>query len=96
MGHESRLAQNARVAASAGDESRLRELHELGGEAAASLAAANGIGYTPAHWAARHGQEGFLRALHELGSETAASLAAADARDDPPAHQAAALSLIHI
>jgi len=41
-------------------------LHELGGEAAASLAAANADGDTPAHSAAWNGHEGCLRVLHEL------------------------------
>ena len=53
-------------AAANGHEGCLRVLHELGGEAAASLAAANGAGRTPAHYAASQGHEGCLRVLHEL------------------------------
>ena len=54
----------------------MRLLHELGGEAAASLAAADADGVTPARLASNNGNEGCLRALHELGGEAAASLAA--------------------
>ena len=66
----------ARTAASLGHEVCLRVLHELDGEAAASLAAADADGVTPAHSAADNGNEGCLRVLHELGGEAAASLAA--------------------
>ena len=66
----------AKAAAIYGHEGCLRVLHELGGEAAASVAAANEYGYTPAHSAAENGHEGCLRVLHELGSGAAASLAA--------------------
>jgi len=64
-------------------------LHELGGEAAASLVAANANGHTPAHYAADRGHEGCLRVLHELGGEAAASLVAAAANGRTPAHDAA-------
>ena len=48
-------------------------LHELGGDAAASLAAARiADGVTPAHLAAAIGYEGCLRVLHELGGDAAA------------------------
>ena len=68
----------ARKAASLGHAGCLRVLRELGGEAAASLAAADAAhGQTPAHSAAYNGHEGCLRVLHELGGEAAASLAAA-------------------
>ena len=76
-------------AASLGHESCLRVLHELGGDAAASLAAAAANGDTPAHLAAFGGHEGCLRVLHELGGDATASLAAADADGDTPAHAAA-------
>ena len=66
----------AREAASLGHESCLRMLHELGGDAAASLAVADTVGDTPAHDAAGEGHEGCLRVLHELGGDAAASLAA--------------------
>ena len=66
----------AEKAALRGHEGCLRVLHELGGEAAASLVAVAAIGSTPAHIAARQGHEGCLRVLHELGGEAAASLAA--------------------
>ena len=56
----------ARTAASLGHESCLRVLHEMGGDAAASLAAADADGFTPAHLAAAKGYEGCLRVLHEL------------------------------
>ena len=39
-------------------------LHELGGEAAASLAAFNADGNTPAHLAAGNGHEGCVSVLH--------------------------------
>ena len=48
----------ARKAASLGHESCMRLLHELGGNAAASLTAADANGYTPAHVAAHKGHEG--------------------------------------
>ena len=51
-------------AASLGHESCLRVLHELGGDATASLGAAAARGATPAHYAADKGQEGCLRVLH--------------------------------
>ena len=79
----------ARTAAARGHEGCLRVLHELGGDAAASLAAAAARGSRPAHEAARRGQEGCLRVLHELGGEAAASLAAAAANGVTPAHEAA-------
>ena len=44
----------AGTAAARGHEACLRVLHELGGEAAASLAAADANGDTPAHYAADH------------------------------------------
>ena len=56
----------ATTAASLGHEGCLRVLHEVGGEAAASLAAADENGATPAHYAAANGNEGCLRVLHEL------------------------------
>ena len=78
----------ARKAASLGHAGCLRVLRELGGEAAASLAAADAAhGQTPAHSAAYNGHEGCLRVLHELGAE--ASLARADAKGWTPAHFAA-------
>ena len=52
-----------------GKEGCLRVLHELGGDAAASLVAADADGYTPAHDAAENGKEGCLRVLHELGGK---------------------------
>ena len=67
----------AEKAALRGHEGCLRVLHELGGEAAASVAAADADGDTPAHYASQEGHEGCLRVLHELGGEAAASLAAA-------------------
>ena len=78
-------------AACLGHESCLRVLHALGGDAAASLAAAGAIGggYTPAHFAAMRGQGGCLRVLHELGGDAAASLVATDATGSTPAHRAA-------
>ena len=76
-------------AAILGNEPCLRVLHGLGGDAAASLAAANAGGMTLAHVAAGDGHEGCLRVLHELGGEAAASLAAADAGGWTPAHSAA-------
>ena len=79
----------AREAASLGHESCLRVLHELGSDAAASLAAADANGGTPAHYAALQGHEGCLRVLHELGGDATASLAAADASARTPAHYAA-------
>ena len=79
----------ARQAASLGNASCLRVLHELGGDAAASLAAAGADGSTPAHLAAQNGHEGCLRVLHELGGDAAASLAAANADGNTPAHVAA-------
>ena len=79
----------AHIAARQGHEGCLRVLHELGGDAAASLVAAAANGSTPAHVAARQGHAGCLRLLHELGGEAAASLAAADADGDTPAHYAA-------
>ena len=78
-----------RKAVSLGHESCLRVLHELGGDAAASLAAANANGDTPAHTAADNGHEGCLRVLHELGGDAAASLAAANLHSGTPAHVAA-------
>ena len=52
------------------ETSRLRVLHELGGDAAASLlAAAKAHVNTPAHLAAQEGHEGCLRVLHELGGD---------------------------
>ena len=78
----------ARGAASLGHKTCLRALHELGGDAAASVAAANANGDTPAHAAAANGHEGCLRVLHELGGKAAASLVAADADGDTPAHYA--------
>ena len=74
----------AHVAAGDEHEGCLRVLHELGGEAAASLAAADAGGWTPAHSAATYGHEGCLRVLHELGGEVAASLVAVDASTRPP------------
>ena len=79
----------ARKAASLGHESCMRVLHELGGDAAASLAAADEGGSTPAHSAAQDGHGGCLRVLHELGGDAAASSAAADEDGDTPAHSAA-------
>ena len=79
----------ARGAASLGHKSCLRALHELGGQAAASVAAADADGVTPAHSATYNGHEGCLRVLHELGGEAAASLAAAGANGYTPAHYAA-------
>ena len=79
----------ARGAASLGHKSCLRALHELGGDAAASLAAADVDGSTPAHRAANRGHEGCLRVLHELGSEAAASLVAANSNGWKPARLAA-------
>ena len=67
----------AKTAADLGHEGCLRVLHELGGVGAASVAAADADGDTPAHYAANNGHEGWLRVLHELGGEAAASLAAA-------------------
>ena len=67
----------AEKAALRGHEGCLRVLHELGGDVAASLAAADADGDTPAHYASQEGHEGCLRVLHELGGEAAASLAAA-------------------
>ena len=75
-------------ATSLGHESCLRVLHELGGDAAASVAAAAADGDTPAHRAAQFGHEGCLRVLHELGGDAAASLVAADASGATPAHLA--------
>ena len=54
-------------AASLGHEGCLRVLHELGGEAAASLAAAGAGGWTPAHCAAYQEHGGCLRVLDEGG-----------------------------
>ena len=79
----------ATTAAEMGDEGCLRVLHELGGEAAASVAAADEEGLMPAHYAASNGRKGFLRVLHELGGEAAASLVAADANGCTPTHHAA-------
>ena len=76
----------AGMAASLGHEVCLRVLHELGGEAAASVAAAGANGESTAHWAARYGHEGCLRVLHELGGEAATSLAAAAPNGFMPAH----------
>ena len=78
-------------AATLGHASCLRVLHELGGDAAASLVAADANGRTPAHYAAQEGHEGCLRVLHELGGNAAASLAVASADDSTPAHYAAAI-----
>ena len=84
--HSRALAEKA---AALGHEGGLRVLHELGGEAAASVAAANVHGCTPAHVAAVYGQEGCLRVLHELGGNAADSLAASAADGRTPAHYAA-------
>ena len=82
----------AHFAAARGDEACLRVLHELVGNAAASLATAEADGYTPAHLAANRGHEGCLRVLHELGGDAAASLAAARSADGiTPAHLAATI-----
>ena len=75
----------ATTAASIGHGGCLRVLHELGGEAAASLAAADADGVTPARLASNNGNEGCLRALHELGGEAAASLAAVRRQQMPMA-----------
>ena len=56
-------------AAILGNEPCLRVLHGLGGDAAASLAAANAGGMTLAHVAAGDEHEGCLRVLHELGGD---------------------------
>ena len=69
-----------------------RAAHELGGAAAASLAAADVRGWTPAHDAAWNGHEGCLRVLHELGSEAAASLVAANSNGWKPARPLTAVS----
>ena len=79
----------ARCAAYLGHKGCLRALHELGGDAAASVAAAEDDGWTPAHYAADNGHKGCLRVLHKLGGEAAASLASANARGRTPAHLAA-------
>ena len=79
----------ARGAASLGHKSCLCALHELGGDAAASVAAADADGCTPAHSAAANGHEGCLHVLHELGGEAAASLATENEYDQSPAHLAA-------
>ena len=79
----------ARTAASLGHESCLRVLHEMGGDAAASLAAADEYATTPAHRAALNGQGGCLRVLHELRGEAAASVAEANEYGATPAHSAA-------
>ena len=79
----------ARKAASLDHESCMRVLHELGGDAAASLVAARVDGDTPAHSAAFEGHEGCLRVLHELGGDSAASLVAARTNGETPAHLAA-------
>ena len=79
----------ARGAASLGHKSCLRALHELGGDAAASLAAADVDGWTPAHYAADNGHERCLRVLHELGGVAAASLASKNEAELTPANLAA-------
>ena len=75
----------AHRAAACGAEDCLRDLHKLG--AAATLAAADSNGWTPAHLAAEDGHEGCLRVLHELGA--AATLTAATKIGLTPAHFAA-------
>ena len=52
----------ATTAASLGHEGCLRVLHELGGEAAASLTAADVDGNMPAHWAAEEQRAASARA----------------------------------
>ena len=75
----------AHRAAHNGHHGCLRVLDELGGEAAASLCAANANGRTPAHLAAASGRDSCLRVLHELGGEAAASLAAVRRQQMPMA-----------
>ena len=79
----------ALLAAKHGHESCLRLLHELGGDAAACVAAPDARGLAAAHYAASHGRTGCLRVLHELGGNAAASLALAGATGFTPAHGAA-------
>jgi hypothetical protein len=79
----------ARGAASLGQKNCLRALHELGGQAAASVAAADADGWMPAHYAADNGHERCLRVLHKLGGVVAASLASANAARLTPANLAA-------